>query len=94
MPAEPTIDGTLDRLRGLLAVNDIAVLDLVNRRLELVDQIKRRKAELGIAFVDREREAWLLDHLRNANNGRLSDEGLRELLTTLLDLTKRELAGS
>jgi chorismate mutase len=94
MSAEPTIDATLARLRGLLAVNDIAVLDLVNRRLELVDQIKRRKAELGIAFVDREREAWLLDHLRSANNGRLSDEGLRDLLTALLDLTKRELAGS
>jgi chorismate mutase len=93
MSAEPTFDATLDRLRGLLAVNDIAVLDLVNRRLELVDQIKQRKAELEVAFVDPEREAWLLDHLRSANNGRLSDEGLRELLTTLLNLTKRELAG-
>jgi chorismate mutase len=93
MSAEPTIDATLARLRGLLAVNDIAVLDLVNRRLELVDQIKQRKAELEVAFVDPEREAWLLDHLRSANNGRLSDEGLRELLTTLLNLTKRELAG-
>jgi chorismate mutase len=94
MPAKPTIDATLDRLRGLLAVNDIAVLDLVNRRLELVDQIKQRKAELGVAFVDPEREAWLLDHLRNANDGRLSDEGLRDLLATLLDLTKRELGHS
>ena len=93
MSAEPTIDATLARLRGLLAVSDIAVLDLVNRRLELVDQIKRRKAELGVAFLDPEREAWLLDHLRSANDGRLSDEGLRELLTTLLELTKRELAG-
>jgi chorismate mutase len=93
MSAEPTIDATLARLRGLLAVNDIAVLDLVNRRLELVDQIKQRKEELDIDFVDPEREAWLLDHLRSANNGRLSDEGLRELLTALLDLTKRELAG-
>ncbi len=93
MSAEPTIDAALARLRGLLAVNDIAVLELINRRLELVDQIKQRKAELGVAFVDPEREAWLLDHLRSANNGRLSDEGLRELLTTLLDLTKRELAG-
>ena len=93
MSAEPTIDATLARLRGLLAVNDIAVLELINRRLKLVDQIKQRKAELGVAFVDPEREAWLLDHLRSANNGRLSDEGLRELLTTLLDLTKRELAG-
>lgn len=91
MAAEPTIDATLDRFRELLAVNDVAVLDLVNRRLELVDQIKKRKAELGVAFVDPEREAWLLEHLRRANNGRLSDEGLRELLTTLLDLTKREL---
>ena len=94
MAAEPTIDATLDRLRELLAVNDVAVLELVNRRLELVDLIKERKAELGVAFVDPEREAWLLEHLRRANNGRLSDEGLRELLTTLLDLTKRELAGN
>jgi chorismate mutase len=92
MSAEPTIDATLARLRGLLAVNDIAVLELINRRLELVDQIKRRKEQLGVAFVDPEREAWLLDHLRSANNGRLSDEGLRELLTTLLELTKRELS--
>jgi chorismate mutase len=92
MAAEPTIDATLDRLRELLAVNDVSLLDLVNRRLELVDQIKERKAELGVAFVDADREAWLLDHLRNANNGRLSDEGLRELLTALLDLTKRELS--
>ena len=93
MAAEPTIDAALVRLRQLLADNDVALLDLVNRRLELVDQIKERKAELGVAFVDPEREAWLFDHLRRANNGRLSDEGLRELLATLLDLTKRELAG-
>jgi chorismate mutase len=91
MPAEPTIDATLDRLRELLALNDVAVLDLVNRRLDLVDQIKQRKAELGIAFVDPEREAWLLDHLRAANNGPLSDEGLLKLLATVLDLTKSEL---
>jgi chorismate mutase len=94
MAAEPTIDAALVRLRELLADNDVALLDLVNRRLELVDQIKARKTELGVAFVDPEREAWLLDHLRRANNGRLSDDGLRELLTTLLDLTKHELTRS
>jgi hypothetical protein len=32
--------------------------------------------------------------LRGANTGPLSDDGLRELLTTVLDLTKRELAGN
>jgi chorismate mutase len=85
-------DKTLDDLREQLAANDRALLDLVNKRLDLVQQIKERKAELGVEFVDPEREAWLLDHLRGANNGRLSDEGLRELLATVLDLTKRELA--
>jgi len=94
MAAEPTTDAALDRLRELLADNDVALLDLVNRRLELVGQIKERKDELGVAFVDPEREAWLLDHLRRANGGRLSEAGLRELLATLLDLTKRELSGS
>jgi chorismate mutase len=94
MAADPTTDAALADLRNLLEVNDRALLDVVNRRLDLVDQIKRRKAELGVEFIDPEREAWLLDHLRAANNGRLSDDGLRELLTAVLDLTKRELAGN
>jgi chorismate mutase len=93
MAADPITDTTLGDLRNLLEANDRALLDLVNRRLDLVDQIKRRKAELGVEFVDPEREAWLLDHLRAANKGPLSDEGLHELLTAVLDLTKRELAG-
>ena len=93
MAADSTTDEALGELRNLLEANDRALLDLVNRRLDLVHEIKHRKGELGVEFVDPEREAWLLEHLRGANNGRLSDEGLRELLTTVLDLTKRELAG-
>ena len=92
MAAEKTGDAALDRLRALLATNDLALLDSVNRRLDLVHEIKQRKDELGVSFVDREREAWLLDHLRQANNGRLSEEGLREFFTRVLELTKRELA--
>ena len=93
MAADPTTDAALDDLRKLLAANDLALVDIVNRRLDLVEKIKQRKSELGVDFVDPEREAWLLDYLRGANTGPLSDEGLRELLTTVLDLTKRELAG-
>ena len=92
MAADPTTDTALGDLRNLLEANDRALLDLVNRRLDLVREIKQRKAELGVEFVDPEREAWLLEHLRDANTGRLSDEGLRELVTAVLDLTKRELA--
>ena len=49
MAADPTNDAALGGLRELLAINDLALLDLVNRRLELVDQIKRRK--IGRAHV-------------------------------------------
>jgi chorismate mutase len=91
MAEEKTGDAALDRLRALLATNDLALLDSVNRRLDLVHEIKQRKEELGVSFVDREREAWLLDHLQRANNGRLSEEGLREFFTLVLELTKREL---
>ena len=94
MTGEATTDPELERLRGLLAANDTALVELVNKRLELVGQIKDRKDEVGVPFLDPEREAWLLEHLRSANNGRLSDEGLQELLNTVLDLTKRELARS
>ena len=94
MATDPTTDAALGDLRELLAANDLALVDLVNRRLDLVEKIKQRKSELGVTFVDPEREAWLLDYLRGANTGPLSDDGLRELLTTVLDLTKRELAGN
>jgi chorismate mutase len=94
MAADPKTDAALGDLRELLAANDLALVDLVNRRLDLVEKIKLRKSELGVTFVDPEREAWLLDYLRGANTGPLSDEGLRKLLTALLDLTKRELAGN
>jgi chorismate mutase len=91
MAAEKTGDAALDRLRDPLATHDLALLDSVNRRLDLVHEIKQRKEELGVSFVDPEREAWLLAHLERANNGRLSEEGLRELFATVLELTKREL---
>jgi chorismate mutase len=93
MAADPTTDAALGELRNLLEANDRALLDLVNRRLDLVSQIKKRKEAIGVAFVDPDREAWLLDHLRSGNNGPLSDDGLRDLLTAVLDLTKRELVG-
>jgi chorismate mutase len=89
-----SIDAALNLLREQIAQNDVALVENINRRLELVAEIKQRKAELGVAFVDPEREFWLFEHLRGANKGRLSDDGLRELLDTLLDLTKRELAES
>ena len=85
-------DPLLRQLREQIAENDVAIVAAVNARLRLVAQLKRVKEERGIDFLDPEREQWLLRHLTEANDGPLSTEGLRELYSALLDLTKREVS--
>ena len=67
-------------------------MDAINRRLELVARLKRYKESRGLEFVDPEREEWMVQYLTRANRGPLSTEGLREIFSELLDLTKREVA--
>ena len=83
---------SLEELREEVSANDRAIIEAINTRLELVARIKRYKEENGIDFIDPDREAWLLEDLRRANRGPLSDEGLQRILGELLDLSKRETA--
>ena len=84
-------DPTVDELRARISALDREVLDAFNRRLELVAELKRHKEQTGLAFVDPDRERRMLEELRTANGGPLSDEGVATLLQALLDLTKAEL---
>ena len=84
-------DPRITELREQLADNDVRIVEALNVRLELVARLKQVKEELGVDFLDPAREEWLLQHLASANRGPLSDEGLREIYTELLALTKREL---
>ncbi len=86
-------DPTVQRLRDEISVLDRAILDAVNGRIELVAALRLHKLEVGLPFVDPDRERKLLDDLASGNHGPLSDDGLRELFGGLLDLTKREVAG-
>jgi len=85
-------DPLIRQLREQISDNDRKLVEAVNQRLKLVARIKSVKAERGMEFVDPDREAWMLQYLVRANRGPLSDEGLRELYQTVLDLTKREVA--
>jgi len=91
------VTGTDDRfaeLRRLIGENDRAIVEAVNARLRLVDELWRLKAERGDTRLDPEREQRLRDELRGANDGPLSAEGLDSLVGELLELTKRELGGA
>jgi chorismate mutase len=84
-------DDELTRFRAQITDLDRIILGAVNRRLELVAALRRYKDEHGLAFVDPEREAQLLEEHVRENGGPLSDDGVRSLLVELLALMKREL---
>ena len=84
-------DPILAQLRQQISEIDRSILGAVNRRLEVVAQIKAHKEQHGIAFVDPDREAELLFQLSNENRGPLTEVGLRALYAELLALTKREV---
>jgi len=79
------------QVRRQISDVDSALVELVNKRLKLVAQLKHYKDEHGIGFVDLAREEWMLQYLQRANRGPLSQDGLSELYHELLDLMKREV---
>ena len=85
-------DPVLSQFREQVSETDRSILNAVNSRLELVGRIKAYKTSRGIDFLDPERERTMLEELERANGGPLSADGLHELFTTILDLTKREVA--
>ena len=84
-------DPIIRQLREAISDNDRKLMETLNKRLELVARLKRYKDSHGIGFVDPEREEWMLNYLTRANRGPLSAEGLQEIFSEVLDLTKREV---
>ena len=78
-------------LREQIDANDRAIVEAVNRRLRLVDELWRLKDAQGAGRLDPERELRLRDELQASNGGPLSADGLDRLVGELLALTKREL---
>ncbi len=88
--SEPTPE--LRELRTEIAEIDRAVLEALNRRLELVMRVREHKQDAGTRFVDAEREAELLGELAALNHGPLSDRAVRSLFSAVLDVMKQETA--
>ena len=85
-------DPVVEAARAEIAALDVRLLAIVNQRIRKVAELRRYKEQHGITFVDPEREAWLVDYLERINRGPLSDLGLRQLMSFVLTLVKREVA--
>ena len=89
---DPSQDPIIRQLREQVSDNDRALIEAINARLRLVAKLKSYKESRGIEFVDPEREEWMQRDMVRANRGPLSAEGLEQIYTAILDLTKREVA--
>jgi chorismate mutase len=87
-----TADSFMEQSREEIAALDVRLIETINARIRTVADLHRYKEEHGIAFVDPEREAWLVGYLKGVNHGPLSEEGVEELIRFVLELVKREVA--
>ncbi len=90
--SESSAAETIAEFRRLIAEVDAALVASINRRIELVAELKRFKENRAVAFVDPEQERRLVAELAKANPGPLSEEGLLEVVAAILAVTKREVA--
>ncbi len=82
----------LDSLRDEISGLDRQLLELLNRRLELVTAVRDYKDSAGERWIDPEREAELLQALVASNPGPLSERGVRAVFAAVLDVLKQEIA--
>jgi chorismate mutase len=85
------VSDRVSELRARIAAADRDLVATVNARLRLVGELRREKDARGLDFVDPEQERRLTEALVEANGGPLGEEGVRELVAAVLELTKREL---
>jgi chorismate mutase len=83
-------DPVIKQFRDQISDNDLKIIDLINKRLSLVDKLWRYKAEHGVEMYNPEREEWMLTFLSRANKGPLSQDALREVYRTIVETTKEE----
>ena len=86
-------DPVISEIRAEIAAADRALVDLVNRRIVLVQRMRARKEEIGAGYVDPGREQRMLDFVAGINAGPVSQEGLAGLYRRVVALCKREVYG-
>jgi chorismate mutase len=89
---EAADDPQVREFRALITAADDAILAALNRRIELVAALHALKRERSYPLRDAAREDSMLDEMRSGNDGPLSDEGIRQLLAALLDITRSEVS--
>lgn len=74
----------ISALRQAIDEIDTTILDLVNQRLLLAQQIGHVKQQDGIQISDHRREKDIMDRLLRTNNGPLDANSLQRIYTAII----------
>ena len=74
----------ISKLRLAIDEIDEQIMDLINRRLMLAEQIGGLKKQGGIRITDRGREKEIIDRLLQKNHGPLSNDGLGHIFAAII----------
>jgi len=88
----PATDPVIKQYREQISDNDLKILEAINKRIKLVKTLKDYKESHGFSFYDPAQEDWVVTYLCRANRGPISNEGLREIYSLVLQVAKREAA--
>ncbi len=67
---------------------DLAIVDLLIKRFQIVEQINSIKSGLGLDVYDPEREREIIEYVREANK-ELSESYIRNIFHRILDESRR-----
>jgi len=85
-PNNTTDDSNADilSLRSAIDKIDEKILDLINERLLLAQQIGHIKKQRSIRIVDKDREKEIINRLAERNKGPLGDDALHHIFTAII----------
>jgi 3-deoxy-7-phosphoheptulonate synthase / chorismate mutase len=87
---DPGDDPVIKRLREQISHIDLQLVELLNKRLTVVDELWQYKAVHGVDMYDPEREARMVVFLDDANAGPLSAEALQKVYRVIVETVKDE----
>ncbi len=87
MPPDPI--QALARYRDRIDQIDRRLVELLNERTSIVEEIGRAKREAALPIYEPKRESQVFDNITSHNGGPLTEDGLKRIFERIIDEMRR-----
>ncbi len=78
-------DARLRAARDKIDAVDVRILDLINERTQIVEEIGRIKQEFQMAIYEPKREEQVFENITRNNKGPLPDDAVKRVFERIID---------